>query len=200
MGFTGIILSGGQSSRMKKNKAFLLLNEKTFIEETIEKLKTIVDEVIVVTNEPDLYKDLSAHVVTDIIPKMGPLSGIHAGLTYATNEYSFIVACDMPFISTELGAHLLSVSKGFDVVVPQIGEFLQPLHAVYGKGCIKPIEELLANDRRRIVAFYPSVKVNYIGNQTIGQFVSDQDKTFYNVNTPAELETARQMVGRDKDE
>lgn len=200
MGFTGIILSGGQSSRMKKNKAFLLLNEKTFIEETIEKLKTIVDEVIVVTNEPDLYKDLSAHVVTDIIPQMGPLSGIHAGLTYATNEYSFIVACDMPFISTELGAHLLSVSKGFDVVVPQIGEFLQPLHAVYGKGCIKPIEELLANDRRRIVAFYPSVKVNYIGNQTIGQFVSDQDKTFYNVNTPAELETARQMVGRDKDE
>lgn len=189
---TGIILAGGKNSRMGENKAFLKVGKKKIIDRLVEKLKKDLEQVIIVTNERACYDYLEVDVISDIIPGMGPLSGIHAGLKNARYEHALVMACDMPFVEGELGLLLMEEATGFDVVVPQIGEHLQPLFAVYAKNCIKPIEDCLKNSIYKVAAFYPQVKVNYVSEEKIAA-LSDIEKVFINVNTPKDLERARSI-------
>ena len=106
---TGIILAGGKSSRMGTNKALLTIDGKTVIERIVNQLEQIVDEIIVVTNPFHDYEFLQLPMVEDKWKGMGPLAGIEAGLNASTTERNLIVACDMPFISIELGKYLLSL-------------------------------------------------------------------------------------------
>ncbi|MHB8172348.1 MAG: molybdenum cofactor guanylyltransferase [Thermincolia bacterium] len=193
---SGIILSGGLSTRMGTNKAFLIINKVSFVERTIIELKHAVEEIIVVTNEPDAYAHLPAKIVTDIIPQKGPLSGIHAGLVTSSHYHNLVVACDMPFFNWKLGRFMLDLAEGYDVVVPQVGDYLEPLHAVYSKNCIKPIEDCLEKDLRKIVSFYSQVNVRYLDGEVINRFISEKN-TFFNVNTPIDLDAAKKMAGEE---
>lgn len=195
---TGIILAGGKNSRMGQNKAFLSVKkEQKMIEFTVELFNSIFQEVIIVSNEPELYHYLGVEVISDIIPQRGPLSGIHAGLTKAKHKYSFIVPCDMPFLEHGLIRLLLDEAPGYDVVVPQIENYLEPLHAVYNKSCLGQIEKCLAENIRKVYAFYPWVKVNFVGENKLNKVaVNNLDKVFLNVNTQAELDLAKQIEGK----
>ncbi|MDA8212769.1 MAG: molybdenum cofactor guanylyltransferase [Clostridia bacterium] len=193
---SGIILAGGKNSRMGANKALLTLGNRTFIQDAVQNLRQFCAEIIVVSNEPELYRDLGVKVTEDIIPKKGPLSGIHAGLTVSANFHNFIVACDMPFLNWTLGKYMVDNVDGLDVLIPRIGEYLQPLHAVYSKNCIRPIEKCLeqnifkAQNIFKVIAFYPEVKVGYLDEDKIRELV-DVDKVFFNVNTPEDLDRAK---------
>lgn len=195
---SGIILSGGQNSRMKANKAFLTVDGLSIIENAIKELNKFCSELIVVTNEPDLYVNLGTRVVTDVIPRMGPLSGIHAGLLSAACFYSFVVACDMPFVDGCLARYMIEHIEDSDVFVPQVDDYLQPLFAVYSKNCIQPIERCLRNDVRKIIAFYHEVRVKYLSETVIRKY-ADIHKVFFNVNTPEELVSARRWDTRNKE-
>lgn len=192
---TGIILAGGRSSRMGENKAFLKIKEDKMIDSIVKLFNEIFYETIVVTKQPELYNYLDAKVITDIIPKRGPLCGIHAGLSTAKTEYSFIVPCDMPFLKSQLIELVVSESPGYEVVVPQIDNYLQPLHAVYSKKCIKPIENCLEQDVFKIIAFYPWVKINFLGENKLNLICNQEElnKVFFNVNTKHDLERARKL-------
>src|SRR3954447_5197806 len=118
---TAIILAGGKSSRMGTNKALLDLNGRMVIEGIVEKLEKTVDEIIIVTNTFADYEFLKLPMVEDKWKDMGPLAGIEAGLNASKTEHNLIVACDMPFISVELGKYLLScLEEEYQVVVPEI--------------------------------------------------------------------------------
>jgi len=195
----GIILAGGLNTRMGTNKAFLEINQTSFIERIINELKQVVEEIIVVTNNPDAYSHISAKVVTDIIPQKGPLSGIHAGLTASLHRYNLVVACDMPFINHNLARFMLGRSEGYDVLVPQFGDYLEPLYAVYSKNCLEPIEDCLKKGARKVIAFYPQVRVRYLGADVINKLVKDQ-KVFFNVNTPKDLTLAKEIAGEEGNE
>jgi molybdopterin-guanine dinucleotide biosynthesis protein A len=194
---SGIILSGGQNSRMKANKAFLKVDGLSIIENTIKELNKFCSEVIVVTNEPDLYMHLGVRTVTDVIPCMGPLSGIHAGLLSASTFHSFVAACDMPFIDGCLAQYMIDHIDDNDVFVPQVGDYLQPLFAVYTKKCIPPIEKCLGNAARKIPAFYHEVRVKYLSETIIREY-TDILKAFLNVNTPEELAGAQKLAAQNK--
>ncbi|MDA8234633.1 MAG: molybdenum cofactor guanylyltransferase [Clostridia bacterium] len=191
-----IILSGGRNTRMGTNKAFLQISRVTFVERIINELKKAVEEIIVVTNDPDAYAHLSARTVTDIIPHKGPLSGIHAGLVNSGHYYNLVVACDMPFFNGKLGRLMLDLAEGYDAVVPQVGDYLEPLYAVYSKNCIKPIEDSLTQDIRKVTSLLPQIKVRYLGSDVVGRFLSGQN-AFYNVNTPDDLDLAKKIAGEE---
>ncbi|NPV26320.1 MAG: molybdenum cofactor guanylyltransferase [Firmicutes bacterium] len=196
MKVSGIILSGGKSSRMQMNKAFLIIDRERIIEHIISVLRQILREIVIVTNEPELYAGLGGKVVSDVIPQQGPLSGVHAGLLAASHQHGFVVACDMPFVSVQLIQYLLGQTTAEDdVVVPRLGPYLQPLHAVYSKRCIPAIEECLHHDIHKLTAFYSRVRVKYIEEELIRQ-LADPDEVFFNVNTPADYELACQLVRR----
>ncbi|GFP24464.1 molybdenum cofactor guanylyltransferase [Candidatus Hakubella thermalkaliphila] len=96
---TGIILAGGSSTRIGKNKAFLQLGSRLVIEHTIARVVEVVDDLLLVANNVEEYRDLRVEpmkLVQDVIPYRGPLGGILSGLEISTTPINLIVACDMP--------------------------------------------------------------------------------------------------------
>jgi len=105
------------------------------------------------------------------------------------------VACDMPFLDLKLLRYMILLSPGQDVVIPRIGELTEPLHAIYSKQCLQPIERVLAGGGGgRIIDFFPEVRVRYIEEQEIKLF-DPQHLSFFNINMPADLEKASSLAG-----
>lgn len=191
MKFSAIILAGGKSSRMKINKALLPIKNKTFIETIAEKLKNSFDEIIVITNDPEQYEFLPYKKHQDIIKDKGPLGGIHSGLTHAKNEYSFVTACDMPFIDGTIARNLCEMASGYDGVVPKDGEFVQPLFAVYSKTCLPYIEKCINEEQYKIITFYPYARILF--PEWSGLLSSEKAaKMFFNINTPEDLKAFKE--------
>jgi len=190
-----IILAGGKNSRMKKEKAFLTVDDRPMIEKTVSEAKDHCREIIVVTNRPEAYHYLDIVVTSDLIPGRGPLSGIHAGLFKSSSFYNFVVACDMPFISMELAERLRREAENHDVIVPCWDGGLQPLHALYSKNCAGEIEKALHNNVRKVVDVYQNLKVKVIEEEQLIQ-CDISPRVFFNVNTPEDLTVAQSMVKR----
>lgn len=189
-----VILAGGKNSRMRQNKALLIVNQQKIIERIMSRLGGLFGETIIVTNSPETYANIpDVRIVRDVFPNKGPLGGIHAGLTYASYDKNLFVACDMPFVSGEVARQLFDNSAGSDVTVPVIDGKYQPLFAVYSKGCIPVIEEQLREGKYKITDFYEKVRVAEVDLHRLDNY-DFRREIFYNVNTPAELEEARRMA------
>ncbi len=186
---TGIILAGGKSSRMGRNKALLDFGGRSIIEHTVDLFKSIFAEVILVTNTPGEYANLGIKTVTDIFPGKGSLGGIYTGLIHSAHDYSFIASCDMPFLRRELIEFLISLKEDYDAVVPRLKDGYEPLHAVYSKRCIKPIESMINKGDLRIIGFYPEVRVREVSEEELTPF-NPESSSFININTPEEYEDA----------
>jgi len=189
-----IVLAGGEGKRLGTDKAFLRIGDRVLIEGIVEKMARIGDEVIIVTNSPQRYDHLEARLVGDVYPGKGALGGIYSGIKAAHNQHSLVVACDMPFLDLRLLRYMILLSPGQDVVIPRIGELTEPLHAIYSKQCLQPIERVLAGGGRRVIAFFPEVRVRYIEEQEIKLF-DPQHLSFFNINMPADLEKASSLAG-----
>lgn len=190
------MLSGGKSSRMGKNKAFLEVGSKRILDHIVDTLKILIpaEDIVLVTNNPQDYAYLKIKTVTDLIPGLGPLSGIHAGLYYTEKYYNLVVACDMPFISAELAQILFAEAAGFDVTVPEINGKLHPLFAVYAKNCLEPIEKALKEGIYQVASVYPELKVNYVNLKDLSLGEVDIQKVLMNINTPEDLEKAKEIL------
>lgn len=191
-----IILAGGEGKRLATDKAFLRIGGRVLIEGIVEKMARIGDEVIIVTSFPQRHGYLEARLVGDVYPGKGALGGIYSGLKAAHNHHSLVVACDMPFLDLKLLRYMILLSPGQDVVIPRVGGLTEPLHAIYSKECLQPIERLLSAGGRRITDFFPEVRVRYIEEQETKLF-DPQHLSFFNINTPADLERARSLARRE---
>jgi len=182
---TGVILAGGQSSRMGSNKALLPFQGGRFIEAIYRRFTELFPEVLLVTNNPGQYDFLPCRKVADLYPGMGALAGLHSGLQHAAMPHIFAAACDMPWLNSALIRRLAGLRDTADVVIPHGENGLEPLHAIYGRQCLGPMEESLAADRRRIVSFFPQVRVHQLSRERVAATDPDFD-SFRNVNTPAD--------------
>lgn len=195
---TGTILAGGRSGRYGINKAFVQIGGIRIIDQITQIFRQIFQEIIIITNTPKDYAYLNIKIAQDLIPGLGPLGGIYTGLTHASNECIFTTACDMPFIKSELIYYMINLSEAYDVVVPKIQGELQPLHAIYSKGCLPYINELINSPRRidknnlRISHFYNRVRVHYLVEHEIKPFDPDH-LAFFNINTQEDLERAEEI-------
>jgi molybdopterin-guanine dinucleotide biosynthesis protein A len=183
---TGIILSGGRNTRMGENKAFLKVEGERLIDRTVRIFRKVFREVIIVTTSPLDYLDQPAAIVTDILPGKGALGGIYTGLFYAHGEHAFVAACDMPFLNADFLQYMVSQSSGYDIVVPETPDGLQPLHALYARRCLPVIRGLLEKDRLKITGFYPGHRLLTIPPEAIRPF-DLQGRMFLNVNTPEDF-------------
>ena len=194
MRVTGVIQAGGKSTRMGgAPKALLELGGRRIIERVAAVVSAVVDDVLIVTNTPELYAFLGLPTVADVFPDHGSLGGIYSGLAAARGEAAFTVACDMPFLRADVARLVIGRAAEGDVVIPRVGDQLQTLHAVYGKRCLGPMEERLRAGRLKIVGFFDDVRVLEIPAADIARH-ADPAVVFMNVNTPAELERARSLV------
>ena len=179
---TAVILAGGQSSRMGSNKALLPYKGGRFIEAIQRRLAELFDEVLLVTNTPEQYAFLPCRMVGDIHPGMGALAGLHAGLYHATTPHIFAVACDMPYLNPFLIRRLARLREDAAVVIPEGERGVEPLHALYGKACLAPMERALTGGRKRIVSFFPEVAVRCFPREAVA-LIDPEFASFRNINT-----------------
>jgi molybdenum cofactor guanylyltransferase len=190
---TGVVQAGGKSTRMGgQPKALIPLGGRSIVERVVAALTPVVDDLLIVTNTPELYAFLGLPMVADVYPDHGSLGGIYSGLR-AAGQIAFTVACDMPFLHPEIIRLVVARAGEGDVVIPRVGEQLETMHAAYGKACLPPIEERLRAVRLKIVGFFDRVRVVEIGEAEVARF-RDPAVAFMNVNTPDELERARALV------
>ena len=180
---TGILLVGGKSTRMKRNKAFLELEGKPLVERSLAVLQSVFTEVLISSNMPELYASYGVPVILDEMQDRGPLEGLYQGLKAATYDEVFFVGCDMPFLRVELIRFLSSWAPAYDIVVPQLKSGLQPLHAFYHRRCLPTIKNNLEAGHLKITDVYKECSVRYVEEREF-QAYQDLEKVFCNVNTP----------------
>lgn len=197
-----IILAGGKSLRLGHDKILESVGKGSLLEQVVSRIDSLARDIIVVTGEERTFPQLAGHpklkIVTDIFPGKGSLGGIYTGLVTSGSFYNLVVASDMPFLNQPLLSYMIEVSDGFDFVLPRAGNLFEPLHAVYSRNCIAPIESILKQGRRVIIELFDHVKVRYVEAEEIERF-DPQHLSFFNINTKEDLELARKMAGGDSD-
>jgi len=181
-----MILSGGKSTRMGEDKAFIEIEGISIINRIQRVLKELFDEIIIVANQKEQFVDLDARIYSDLLPERGALGGLYTGLFVSSCPYSFCVACDMPFLKQSVIEYLITKISGYDVIVPRTRDGLQPLHAIYSKNCLGPIRRVLEQGKYKIMDFYPFAKVSIIEQDQFSS-LDPMNESFINVNTPQEL-------------
>lgn len=179
---TGVILAGGLSSRMGRNKALLEVNGATLIEAIYRRMAELFAEVLLVTNSPEIYDFIPCRKVPDLYTGMGVLAGIHSGLYHSSSPAIFAVACDMPYLVEDLVRHLAEHADAGGVLIPESPRGLEPLHAVYGKGCLAAIEATLLSGQRKIVSFFDRTNVSKMNRDQVAKF-DPTFVSFVNINT-----------------
>ena len=187
---TGIVLAGGESRRMGRDKAFLLLEGIPLIEHVLRSLRAVFPRTIIVTNNPSAYALYDAAVVTDAVPKQCPLAGIYTGLLSSTDKYNFVAACDMPFLNPGLITYMNGLVHGYDIVVPMVsGKHVEPLHAIYSKKLLPVIAKRLQGDERKIQGIFKEARVRYVTETEIDRYDPER-RSFKNLNTLEEYKEA----------
>jgi molybdopterin-guanine dinucleotide biosynthesis protein A len=203
---TVLILAGGRSRRMGRDKLWLELNGQPLVAHVVERVRLLADEIIFSTGQQDRFAELSQHlglptqIVSDDLPGAGPLAGLAAGLSAARNELVLALAADMPFVSLPLLAYMRALAAGYDAVLPLLpdaaGELRrEPLHAFYRRTCLDAIGRRLAAGTYQVVSFLPDVRVRDVSLAEVRQFDPDR-LSFFNVNTPEDWRNGLEIAAR----
>lgn len=199
---TGVILAGGKSRRMGKNKALMQLGGDSLIGHVIRRIRLITDELLLVTNNPPEYVHLNVPMHGDILPGTGALGGIYTGLTHASHDAVLCVACDSPFLEPKLLAYLVSVLGEYDAVMPETFAHhndtqitLQTLCAAYSKRCLPIIESMLRDSELRVHALQERAHIKRVSPE-IWQRFDSEGMSFFNINTPEDFEKADAYIRR----
>ena len=144
---TGIILSGGKSTRMGENKSLMKIGNKTIIEHVKDLMQSLFSKIILITNDPDEYAFLNLEMYKDIYFRMGPLAGIHSCLTHSSTDKNFIISCDIPLMTQEMIKYLLDYKTNKPITIAKADGFIQQLCGVYYKSCLPHAENILSSNK-----------------------------------------------------
>jgi molybdopterin-guanine dinucleotide biosynthesis protein A len=185
------ILAGGKARRFAgREKAALVMNGRTILERQIAELASMTDDILLVGRR-DLpgwataREDVRVRAVPDRMSGLGPLGGLDTALAEAHHEALVIVACDMPFVTGALLAHLAGLTASSDAVVPSTGCGPQPLCAVYTRACRTAVTRCLSGGRLAMVDLLEEVRVHWVTREELEAF-GEPDRLFANINTADE--------------
>jgi molybdopterin-guanine dinucleotide biosynthesis protein A len=180
---------------MGTDKSFVRVLGRPLVEDVLAQVAGVGAETIVITNRPDDYGYLGLPLFTDVLPDKGALGGIYTALHSSSQPHTLCVACDMPFVVRPLLDYLISLipDANADAVVPRLSGEAEPFRAIYARACLGPIRAALAAGQLRVISFFPAVRVRFVDEPEIDRF-DPQHLSFFNVNTPEDLEQARRLA------
>lgn len=192
MEMDAVLLAGGKSSRMGRDKALLPFAGTTLAAWVIGRIRPAVAAVIVVAPDPRPFAGYGVRVVPDLFPGRGPLGGLHAGLAASRAAAGLAVACDMPLVSPDLARHLRLAleATGAEAAVPLWRRGAEPLFAVYRRSAVRAAEAELHAGSGRLTDFLTRLRVRWVPEAELAAF-GNPEELFMNVNHPEELERAR---------
>lgn len=178
---TGIILAGGKSSRMGTDKGFVILKNKPFVQHIIDTLTPLVNDIIIVSDNPD-YDKFNIKRVEDIIKESGPLAGLYSGLFHSKTEQNIVLSCDIPLVNTQILNQLIATGdEAIDVVQCQVQDKTMPLIALYKKRVLNDCLTTLESGERRLRVF-----INQLNTKTV-HIEQTLEKYTANINTKDQL-------------
>lgn len=192
----GIILAGGQSSRLGRDKAGETLHGRSLLQRVIDRLDGLVDEYVLVAAPgqqlPPTFASRPIHTVEDAFPGAGPLGGLYTGLSSMSTPRALAVACDMPLLKPRLLSLLLRLQPEHDAAVPLNG-LPEPLCAVYAATCVPAIKAQLEAGQYKMTGFFESVDVRFV-EPTEWQRPDPEGVSFLNVNDEDDLRRAEALL------
>jgi len=192
-GVAGLLLCGGESRRMGRDKARLAFEGRPLAHWPLASLREVADEVLLASGKGPRYGDFGHREVFDPVPDGGPLAGLAAGLGATTREWLVVLACDMPRVEPDLLRALVARARetGADVCLAKGENGAEPLCGVYRRTCLRPVEAALAAGERRMVAFWHYPRADggrvHVASATASE-LSAASNPAVNVNTPEDLE------------
>ncbi len=194
---TVAILAGGKSSRMGTDKSFVPAPGgvgRPLIEDILAQSAGLGAETIVITNRPDGYRYLGLPLFADVLPDKGALGGLYTALYYSSQPHTLCIACDMPFVVRPLLDYLISLIPEGEAIVPRLAGEAEPFRAIYARAaCLAPICAALDAGQMRVISFFSAVRLRWVEEPEIDRF-DPQHRSFFNVNTPEDLEQARRLA------
>ena len=182
---TLLILAGGASRRMGHPKHLLPTPSGCLIDHLVQRFGGAFEEILVVGCDLSTRAD-GVRAVADVRPEQSPLVGVHGGLTAATTDLSFVLACDLPFAVPELVHHILSASFDVDIAVPVVRGYLEPLFAAYRQSALESITETLDRGILKVTACYERLRVRELPEAEIRRHDPDL-ASFVNLNVPEQI-------------
>jgi len=183
---------------MGEDKAFAAFHGGTLLEWMRDRLAPLFAHSFVVTREPMKFQDAGLAVVTDALEESGSVVGVFSAVLASPTERVLCLACDMPFVTPKLVRALAEGSVGLDVFVPRHGELLEPMCAVYGKGILAVYKDFIESGSKRIFDAYDQLNTGYLDVEAMG--LGNPETLFSNVNTPADLEAARELLADEQED
>lgn len=183
MNFTGIILAGGKSSRMGKDKGLIEFNGKKLIEYPLNLLSLFCNEMIISSNN-EAYLQFGYPVIADEIEDSGPAAGLAAALKASSNEWNLVLSCDVPFVNEESIQYLISCAGNGVGTIPVHNGYVEPLVALYHKSFYHTLESCITGGNlqmRRIVDHPGTFFVDFTS------LLRENPKIFDNLNSPGDL-------------
>lgn len=180
---TGVLLAGGKSRRMGRDKARMEFYGRTMFERTLKLLRHFFAIVMIAGDRPDLERE-NIPAIADIYPGSA-LGGLHTGLRTATTDWIFVAPCDMPYPDPRIITLLLKHRNGTDAVVPRTPEGYEPVFALYHKNCLSEMEAMLEQNQFRIYDFYQRIAIRVLDPP---QLPDGWQRSLININTPDQLD------------
>ena len=194
--WTGLILAGGRSRRMGRDKALLRLAGRTLLERAVDLVRSAGGEPLIVAPDRPGYEVGSARRVDETVDGeegSGPLPALRHGLMLCGASGLVALACDLPLVPAALLSRLARGLEGHDAVVPRSGGVLQVLAAAYAPACLPAIERCLLSGERSVHRMLAGVRARILEEDEMRPY---GEEIFLNVNTPADLERAEALLRR----
>lgn len=192
-----VILGGGAGKRLGRvRKSQIKIGGETIIEKQVRKLSSLFEGILYVTSplEKDVEVPRGVRKVFDLEPGEGPLMGLITGLKSTLAQGVFLLACDMPFVKHDLVKAILSYAqKGYEVVTPLLDKGPEPLFSFYSKKVLPLAEEAYKKGERKLISFFPSVKLYYFKKSEV-KSIDPEMISFFNINKPSDLEKAQELA------
>jgi molybdopterin-guanine dinucleotide biosynthesis protein A len=184
MNRTGIILSGGKSSRMGTDKAFIRFREQLLIEYPLKLLTPFCNEILISANTEE-YKRFGFEVVYDEFPGCGPIGGIFSSLSHSSSDWNIVVGCDTPYLTGEILTRLCAETGDYDCVVPMHDGQIEPLVALYHKNCLSKFFENINEGQYSLRSVIKKLNCCYVD---VADLIEENPLLFSNFNSPADIQ------------
>ena len=184
---TAVILAGGKSSRMGRDKTQLIYHGKTLLAGAVERFSAGFDRVYLSIGDSEKYPDIKVERVIDLYPGCGPMAGLHAALLKTPDEGVFLAAADLPFSSPEAALKVIELcgNNASAVIVGDNGKF-EPAFGYYKKTLLPFIEECLANGKYRMMQLFDALPCRHVSPAELGELW--REDMLDNLNYPEDYE------------
>ncbi len=191
-----VIQAGGASRRMGEDKALMQFLGTTLIERVINRVRSLGDELLITTNNPEKFKSFQLPLYEDLFPGTGALGGLYTALRVARFPIVSVVACDMPFVNPDILKEALNmlIAENTDLVIPRTERGYEPLHAVYRRRtCMPAIHKALQRGERRLISWFSDVTVSEIPASQLRR-LDPMQIAFDNLNTQEDFRLAEELA------